>query len=193
MHSAVLYGDVDRFADTSSGENSPITIVFSHDMHSHLEKFPKIRTVVKQEKQNNDATFVLDGGDFSMGTPYQTIFKEEAAELRMMGAVGYDATTLGNHEFDYRSAGLTQMLKTAESSGDRVPHLVAANIDWEKTLSDEEMRKDGEALRAAMEDYGAEEYVVIERERRENSRIRSLWKGSRRLRAGERHIFSRSR
>ncbi len=89
-------------ADTSSGENSPITIVFSHDMHSHLEKFPKIRTVVKQEKQNNDATFVLDGGDFSMGTPYQTIFKEEAAELRMMGAVGYDATTLGNHEFDYR-------------------------------------------------------------------------------------------
>ena len=91
-------------ADTSSGENSPITIVFSHDMHSHLEKFPKIRTVVKQEKQNNDATFVLDGGDFSMGTPYQTIFKEEAAELRMMGAVGYDATTLGNHEFDYRSA-----------------------------------------------------------------------------------------
>ncbi len=150
-------------ADTSSGENSPITIVFSHDMHSHLEKFPKIRTVVKQEKQNNDATFVLDGGDFSMGTPYQTIFKEEAAELRMMGAVGYDATTLGNHEFDYRSAGLTQMLKTAESSGDRVPHLVAANIDWEKTLSDEEMRKDGEALRAAMEDYGAEEYVVIER------------------------------
>lgn len=150
-------------ADTSSGENSPITIVFSHDMHSHLEKFPKIRTVVKQGKQNNDATFVLDGGDFSMGTPYQTIFKEEAAELRMMGAVGYDATTLGNHEFDYRSAGLTQMLKTAESSGDRVPHLVAANIDWEKTLSDEEMRKDGEALRAAMEDYGAEEYVVIER------------------------------
>lgn len=150
-------------ADTSSGENSPITIVFSHDMHSHLEKFPKIRTVVKQEKQNNDATFVLDGGDFSMGTPYQTIFKEEAAELRMMGAVGYDATTLGNHEFDYRSAGLTQMLKTAESSGDRVPHLVAANIDWEKTLSDEEMRKDGEALRVAMEDYGAEEYVVIER------------------------------
>ena len=99
----------------SQMEKGRITIVFSHDMHSHLEKFPKFRTVIKEQKKKNDATFVLDAGDFSMGTPYQAIFKKEASELRLMGAAGFDVTTLGNHEFDYRSAGLTAMLNRAAS------------------------------------------------------------------------------
>ena len=147
----------------ASQKGKTISVVFSHDMHSHLEKFPKIRTLVKREKAKNNATFVLDGGDFSMGTPYQTIFRDEASELRMMGAVGFDATTLGNHEFDYRSAGLRDMLETASSSGDKVPQLVIANIDWEKTLGEKELKEDGEALKSALEDYGAKKYTVIER------------------------------
>ncbi len=151
------------YADAPAEENPPVTIVFSHDMHSHLEKFPKIRSVIRQEKAKNKATFVLDGGDFSMGTPYQTIFKEEAAELRMMGAIGYDATTLGNHEFDYRSAGLSQMLLSARRSGDRLPQLVAANIDWERTLEDKDLAADGKRLQSAMEELDAGEYAVIER------------------------------
>ena len=97
-------------ADTGITGKQTISIVFSHDMHSHLEKFPKIRTAVKEKKKQDKATFVLDAGDFSMGTPYQTIFTSQASELRMMGAAGFDVTTLGNHEFDYRSKGLAQML-----------------------------------------------------------------------------------
>ena len=98
--------------------NDAISIVFSHDMHSHLEKFAKIKTVIDGKKKENAQTFVFDAGDFSMGTPFQTIFKQEASELRMMGAVGYDATTFGNHEFDYRSKGLAKMLRTAKTSKD---------------------------------------------------------------------------
>lgn len=106
------------FAVKESDENKEkmkdtISIVFSHDMHSHLEKFPKISTVIKETKELNDSTFVLDAGDFSMGTPFQTIFKSDASELRMMGKIGYDVTTLGNHEFDYRSKGLRKMLESA--------------------------------------------------------------------------------
>ena len=39
------------------------------------------------------------------------ILQQEALELRMLGQLGYDATTFGNHEFDYRSGGLADMLK----------------------------------------------------------------------------------
>lgn len=150
-------------ADTGILAEKTISIVFSHDMHSHLEKFPKIRTVVKEKKKENKATFVLDAGDFSMGTPYQTIYKSQASELRMMGAAGFDVTTLGNHEFDYRSKGLTEMLTRAKNSRDKLPQLVIANIDWEKTLGEAKLKADGENLQAALENYGSKDYTVLER------------------------------
>ena len=150
-------------ADTGITGKQTISIIFSHDMHSHLEKFAQIGTVVKEKKTQNNATFVLDGGDFSMGTPYQTIYKSQASELRMMGAVGFDATTLGNHEFDYRSKGLAQMLNRAKKSKDKLPQLVIANIDWQKTLGDSDLKEDGENLRTALENYGYQDYTVIER------------------------------
>ena len=48
-----------------------------------------------------------------MGSLFQTIYATEAPELRALGAMGYDATTLGNHEFDYRARGLAEMLNAA--------------------------------------------------------------------------------
>ncbi len=141
--------------------NDAISIVFSHDMHSHLEKFAKIKTVIDGKKKENAQTFVFDAGDFSMGTPFQTIFKQEASELRMMGAVGYDATTFGNHEFDYRSKGLAKMLRTAKTSKDKVPALVISNIDWEKTLGEEALRADGENLQNAMNEYGVNQTYQV--------------------------------
>lgn len=105
------------FADTADAKaktgDDTITIAFTHDMHSHLEKFPRIKTEVKRLQKENKKTFLFDGGDFSMGTPFQTVSMTDAAELYMMGQVGYDATTLGNHEFDYRSQGLAKMLTAA--------------------------------------------------------------------------------
>lgn len=149
----------------SQKEKGQITIVFTHDMHSHLEKFPKLRTVIKEQRKQNAATFVLDGGDFSMGTPYQAIFKKKASELRLMGAAGFDVTTLGNHEFDYRSKGLSEMLERAVSAGSKagLPQLVIANIDWESTLADPALQADGQRLQKALENYGAKNYTVVER------------------------------
>ena len=151
------------FADTKEGDNERISFVISHDMHSHLETFSKVATVIKQQKKAHKETFVLDGGDFSMGTPFQTIYRSQASELRMMGYVGFDATTLGNHEFDYRSKGLSDMLNAAVKSRDKLPKLVISNINWEKTMADETLKKDGERLKAAMDAYGAKDYVVLER------------------------------
>ncbi|WP_425755169.1 bifunctional metallophosphatase/5'-nucleotidase [Ihubacter sp. rT4E-8] len=141
----------------------PISIVFTHDMHSHVDKFPKIKTVIREQKKKNKASFLLDSGDFSMGTPYQAIYKTEASELRLMGLTGFDVTTLGNHEFDYRSKGLTAMLNRASQSKDRLPQLVIANIDWETTLADSALKQDGRNLQKALSEYGAKNYTVLER------------------------------
>lgn len=143
--------------------NEPVTIVFTHDMHSHLEKFPKLKTLIRGAEEKWGPVCVFDAGDFSMGTPYQTIYKTEASELRAMGATGYDVTTLGNHEFDQRSEGLTAMLNTAVKSKDPLPAMVNSNIDWDKTLKKKEYREDGLKLQKALEDYGSEEYTIIEK------------------------------
>ena len=66
-----------------------------------------------------------------MGTLIQTVFETQAAELRMLGYMGYDVTTFGNHEFDYRSKGLANMLTSARTSGDAVPSIVVCNVDWD--------------------------------------------------------------
>lgn len=149
-------------AKTTKNEER-INFVISHDMHSHLETFPKVATVIQHEKKSHEETFVLDGGDFSMGTPYQTVYRSEAPELRMMGKVGFDVTTLGNHEFDYRSRGLSDMLNAAVKSKDKLPALVIANIDWDATLADKSLKKDGERLKKALEAYGADHYTVVKR------------------------------
>ena len=164
LFSGISWADTDGQEQKNGKNREKITIVFSHDMHSHLEKFSRIKTVIDEEKSKNPATFVLDGGDFSMGTPYQTIFKKEASELRMMGKVGYDATTLGNHEFDYRSKGVSRMLQSAAASGDQLPAVVISNIDWKATLEEKELKADAERFEEALKAYGAEqEYLTFTR------------------------------
>ena len=104
-----------------------IDLLFLHDTHSHLESFvtlqdgqtaavggfPRIKTLINEAKADNPDTLVVDAGDFSMGTLVQTIFASESAELRMLGELGCEVTTLGNHEFDYRSQGLAASLLAA--------------------------------------------------------------------------------
>lgn len=150
-----------------------VSVIFTHDMHSHMDAekaekngkaaevsgFGKMKTAVDGIKTGYPESFMLDAGDFSMGTPYQTIFSEEASELKMMGYMDFDATTFGNHEFDYRALGLADMLRTAKGEG---PQLLAANIDWEATLADAELKEDAQVLKEACDDYGVRDYMVIE-------------------------------
>lgn len=175
--------------EEKKGDPNKLTILFEHDMHSHLEKFPNMATVIKQTKEEDPDTVILDAGDFSMGTPYQTIYRKEAAELRMMGFVGFDVTTLGNHEFDYRPAGLADMLNSAVSKSAedkkkfeeninrtyyinarnkpenpyKLPQMVNSNIDMEATIKDKALREKGEILKSALENYGSKEYTIIEK------------------------------
>lgn len=154
-------------------DTKTVSVVFTHDMHSHMDAdkkekngritesggFARLKTVIDAIKEEQPDSFVLDAGDFSMGTPYQTIFSKEASELKMMEFIGIEATTFGNHEFDYRAEGLASMLESADKQG---PRLVAANIDWEKTLADDELGNSAKKLKDACDNYGVKEYEIIE-------------------------------
>lgn len=149
-------------------------ILFLHDTHSHLDSFltvengeaatvggfAQIKTLINEAKSDNPDTLVLDAGDFSMGTLVQTIYDSEAAELRMLGALECEVTTLGNHEFDYRSAGLAGTLNAARESGEPVPAMVLCNIDWE-TMEAEGLTDEQRLLKDAFDAYGMTNYTVI--------------------------------
>ena len=86
-------------------EPKEVQIVFTHDLHSHLEPFyleedgeekmvggaARFMGYLKEQRAQNKDLLYLDGGDFSMGTLYQTVYMTQAAELRMLGFLGADA------------------------------------------------------------------------------------------------------
>lgn len=153
-----------------------VNVVFTHDLHSHLDSFylekdgeemevggfARIMTYLKEKRAEDENLLYVDGGDFSMGTLYQTVYESQAAELRMLGFLGADVTTLGNHEFDYRSSGLSNMLITAKESGEVLPDMVLCNVDWEATLEGKSAGE-GALLREAFDEYGIKSYVVLEK------------------------------
>ena len=146
-------------------------VLFTHDLHSHLELFQanvegkvgeyggmaRLYTLIKEQKAKNPDALLVDGGDFSMGTLFQTIYGQQAPELRILGLMGYDATTIGNHEYDYRTNGLVQMLKSATDSDERLPEIALCNVDWnKKNLQQEELYK-------AFQDAGVKDYVIVQK------------------------------
>jgi len=72
----------------------------------------RMATVIREQRAiAPERTLVLDGGDFMMGTLFQTLYATACPELRIMQAIGYDAVGIGNHEFDFRSQGLADLGK----------------------------------------------------------------------------------
>ena len=105
-----------------------ITILHTNDVHSHIDPFPKNdplnpsgggviarANLINLIKNDNPHTLVLDAGDVFQGTPYFNFFGGEL-ELKLMSKMGYNASTLGNHEFDNGMEKLSKVLKHANFS-----------------------------------------------------------------------------
>lgn len=162
--------------NVNATEEKKVDVMFLHDTHSHLNEFStvedgktqvlggfaKIKTLIDEQKADNPNTLLLDAGDFSMGTLVQVVFEEEASEIRMLGALGMDATTLGNHEFDYKAKGLANMMNSAVASGDALPAMVVCNIDWD-AMEEAGLTENQKLLKAAFENYGVTEYIVVQK------------------------------
>ncbi len=110
----------------------------------------------KEARKGQGPVLVLDAGDYSMGTAFAAATREIGGELKLMGIMGYDATTFGNHEFDLGPDGLGRSISVAAKAG-RIPKILASNTDFTKqdpTLVDlQRLAKSGVIRR----------YTVIER------------------------------
>lgn len=160
----------------AADDTKQIDVLFTHDTHSHLDSFStivngeqkevggfaKIKTLINEKKKEDPDTLILDGGDFSMGTLIQTVYDTEAAELRMLGYLGYDVTTFGNHEFDYRSQGLANMLRAAKSSGETLPEIVVCNVDWD-SMEKAGLNDGQKQIQSVFETYGVKDYVMVQK------------------------------
>ena len=149
----------------ASAAEDTVTVLFTHDLHSHFLAsadadggefggYARLMTLIREQRKIDPNAILVDGGDFSMGSLFQTAYATAALELRMMGAMGYDVTTFGNHEFDYLPAGLCSMLRIAKDSGERVPQIVDANY-----LPPQQAVEVWEAL----DYYGVKPYTILER------------------------------
>jgi 5'-nucleotidase / UDP-sugar diphosphatase len=127
------------------------TILHTNDMHSNfvgvgpfsdydpttlnndatIGGYSRLATLIarrRKELESLGPVLVLDAGDYSMGTAFAAATRELGAELQLMSKMGYDAVTLGNHEFDLGPDGLASSITKAVKA-QSVPTLVASNTD----------------------------------------------------------------
>lgn len=116
---------------TDNIETTRITIIHTNDTHARLIGtdneigFAKIATLIKETKEINPNTIVLDAGDTLHGMPIVNISKGENA-LKVLEAAGYDFMTLGNHDFNYGQERLLQLRDLSKVE------MISANVFNEK-------------------------------------------------------------
>ena len=83
-------------------------------------------TMIKEERKKEPQLLLIDSGDFSQGSGYYTMFKGDV-EIGLMNEMGYDAATIGNHEFDFGLDNMTRLFKMANFP------IVCSNYDFADT------------------------------------------------------------
>ena len=123
----------------SAFSQKELIILHTNDTHSRIEPLPETdrnfpdkggvvrrATYIDQTRKENKNLLLFDAGDFLQGTPYFNLFKGEI-EVKAMNLLGYDAVTLGNHEFDYGLEVLENVARLAKFP------IVSSNYDFSET------------------------------------------------------------
>lgn len=119
-----------------------LTILHTNDVHSYIDPFPadhprnpnmggvsRRAALIEKIKKENPNVLLLDAGDSFQGTPYFNYFGGEL-EFKLMSMMGYEATTIGNHEFDNGIDGLAAQIPHANFK------FLSANYDFKNTVLD---------------------------------------------------------
>jgi 5'-nucleotidase len=124
----------------ASGELVRLSVVHTNDMHCHFDPFPetdaeypgrggivRLASIVEKYRSENPNLLLLDAGDMFQGTPYFNYFKGDLI-MKVMTKMGYDAGTVGNHEFDNGLDDIKSALQFASFP------LVSSNYDFSNTI-----------------------------------------------------------
>lgn len=131
---------IDSLDAIASGEVRHLTILHTNDVHSRIEPFPmdgsrnqglggvaRRSALIKKIRAQEKNVLLLDAGDIFQGTPYFNLYGGEL-EIKLMSDMGYDAATMGNHDFDNGLEGFYKQLPYA-----KFPILVG-NYDFSDTV-----------------------------------------------------------
>ena len=124
----------------SCSSHKNITILHTNDVHSHVEPFSKDHsefpnkggverraTLISEIRRQSPNTLLFDAGDIFQGTPYFNFYGGEI-EFKLMSMLGYDAITIGNHDFDNGMDGLDKQLINAKFD------IISSNYDFKNTI-----------------------------------------------------------
>ena len=125
--------------DKLSKKNKKITILHTNDTHSNIDPFPENHAkypgqggvsrrfeMIEEIRAEEDDVLLLDAGDYFQGTPYFNKYGG-VLEMKLMSELGYDAATMGNHDFD---AGINGFLDAYNHASFPV---LCSNYDFSNT------------------------------------------------------------
>lgn len=123
----------------AASEKVVITILHTNDVHSHIDPFPdndpkypglggaaRRAALINKIRQEQKNVLLFDAGDIYQGTPYFNRYNGEL-EIKLMSRMKYDASAIGNHDFDNGIEGITRNLPLMEFP------LICANYDFSDT------------------------------------------------------------
>lgn len=124
----------------SNVSTKKIVILHTNDVHSHIEPFPSTDAsyanqggvarrlnLINSIRKENENVLLLDAGDIFQGTPYFNFYGGEL-EFKLMSMMGYDAATIGNHDFDNGVGGLAKQMPNASFK------MINSNYDFSNTI-----------------------------------------------------------
>ena len=125
-----------------SSEIKKLTILHTNDVHSHIDPFPaddprnpnmggvaRRASLIEKIRKEDSNVLLLDAGDIFQGTPYFNYYGGEL-EFKLMSMMQYDASTIGNHDFDNGLEGLYAQMPHAKFE------FLSANYDFKNTVMD---------------------------------------------------------
>lgn len=127
-------------ASQNTKDLQKLTILHTNDTHSNIDTFPddhakypnrggvaRRKALLDEIRRVEKNVLLLDAGDYFQGTPYFNLFQGEL-EIKLMTWLGYDAATMGNHDFDIGLDGFKKAKKHAD-----FPFL-CANYNFDNTI-----------------------------------------------------------
>ncbi|MEN8122057.1 MAG: bifunctional UDP-sugar hydrolase/5'-nucleotidase [Bacteroidota bacterium] len=162
---------------TQASISQKLVILHTNDMHSMLTGFgpelsytpmsinddqtiggfARLATLLKEEKAKSpNSTLIVDAGDFLMGTIFHATEQEAGFQIPLMKKMGYDAITIGNHEFDYGPVALSKVINSSAKSGE-IPEIIASNLVFSQTS------KADNGLEKLVKENIIKEYTIIEK------------------------------
>lgn len=97
-------------------QSDDIVVLYTNDVHTYIDgpiSYDVIAAIKAELETQYAHVLLVDAGDHIQGTAYGSMDKGETI-IKLMNAAGYDAATLGNHEFDYGMFGCMQIIDWAE-------------------------------------------------------------------------------